>query len=316
MSDDTLAVVTELRKLRNTAYHDNPVSLYGGMVNLPLIVTRPDGERYFEADVRAQLTGGKYWVEFDAEHSGIGLTERDLRENSFGEDNWSRLDPAARTFIATAEKVYRDHRNDVSFDFSTVLLGFAKAFEVQTNILLKQALGRMRPLDRTINLDGRSVDLASGGPFMLRDLARILGETPELNQALKQQFAAEGEWFTSSLYAIIRELAEIRNPAAHSSALDRETVRKLRNKYIGVGCEGDFVRLAKVRPCDWNVGGSACVELGAHLAVSQLAVTSWMSTSFQRPRSVSILPSTSSMVSGGSGQIRAARRTFQSRLRT
>ena len=106
----------------------------------------------------------------------------------------------------------------------------------------------MRPLDRMINLNGRSVDVARGGPFMLGELARILGEMPELNQALKKQFVAEGEWFTSGLYAIISELADIRNAAAHSSSLDRETVRKLRNKYVGVGCEGDLVRLAKVRP--------------------------------------------------------------------
>lgn len=248
VSDDTLAVVAELKKLRNTAYHDNPVSLYGGMVDLPLIVTRPDGARYFEDDVRGQLTGGKYWVEFDGEHSGIGMIERDLRENAFGEDNWARLDPAVRTFISTAERLYRDHRNDVSFDFSSVLLGFAKAFEVQANILLKQAVNRMRPLDRTINLNGKSVDLATGGPFMLGELERILGGDSDLNQALKKQFAAGGEWFTSSLYAIIKELAEIRNPAAHSSAVDRETVRRLRSRYVGVGCEGEFVRFSKVRP--------------------------------------------------------------------
>jgi hypothetical protein len=29
--------------------------------------------------------------------------------------------------------------------------------------------------------------------------------------------------------------------------LDRETVRRLRNNYLGVGCEGDYVKLAKVR---------------------------------------------------------------------
>src|SRR5688572_21176144 len=79
VSDDTLAVVDELSKMNNTAYHDMPVSIYGGMVNLPLIVTRPDGARYFEADVRNQLTGDRFWVEFDAEHSGIGSTQRELR---------------------------------------------------------------------------------------------------------------------------------------------------------------------------------------------------------------------------------------------
>jgi hypothetical protein len=83
VSDDTLAVVDELKKLHNTAYHDMPVSIYGGMVNLPLIVTRPDGARYFEADVREQLIGDQYWVEFDSEHSGIGATERELARALF-----------------------------------------------------------------------------------------------------------------------------------------------------------------------------------------------------------------------------------------
>jgi len=248
VSDDTLGVVDELKKLRSVAYHDMPVSIYGGMVDLPLIVTRPDGARYFEPDVRNQLTDGRYWVEFDGEHSGIGSTERDLREHSFGEELWTRLDPGTRTFIATAEKLYRDHRNDVAFDFSPVLIDFAKAFEVQTNIFLKQAMSGLKPLDRTVNLDGRSVDLARAGPYSLGTLALILGEMDDVNAALKRQFVSGGEWFTSSLHAIIKELAEVRNPAAHSSAFDRETVRRLRNRYLGVGCEGDFVKLAKVRP--------------------------------------------------------------------
>ena len=46
--DDTPAVTQELRALRNTRYHDQRVSLYGGMVDLPLIVTRPDGVRWFD----------------------------------------------------------------------------------------------------------------------------------------------------------------------------------------------------------------------------------------------------------------------------
>ena len=247
VSDDTLAVVDELKKLHNTAYHDMPVSIYGGMVNLPLIVTRPDGARYFEADVREQLIGKQYWVEFDSEHSGIGATERELREHCFGEDAWAKLDPGARTFIATAEKLYRDHRNDIAFDFSPILIDFAKAFEVQTNILLKRALAKVRPLDRTVNLDGKSVDIVHGGPYGLGNLALIIGENEHINKTLKLSITHGGEWFCSSLPPILRRLAELRNPAAHSGSLDRETVHKRRNQYLGVGCEGDLVKLAKVR---------------------------------------------------------------------
>lgn len=247
VADDTLAVIEELQKLRNTAYGDMPVSIYGGMVDLPMIVTRPDGARYFEPDARDQLTDGKYWVEFDAERSGLGSIERELRENCFGEEAWFRLDPGARTFIATAEKVFRDHKADISLDFSPVLLDFAKAFEVQTNILLRQALAKVPRDTRLLNLGGKTVDAGTGGAFMLADLVRIIGESREINQALKRSIAREGEWFTASLPAILNELARVRNPAAHSERIDRESVRKQRNRFLGIGCEGDLVRLAKVR---------------------------------------------------------------------
>jgi hypothetical protein len=247
VSDDTVSVVEELAKLRNTAYGDMPVSIYGGMVNLPLIVTRPDGARYFEPDARDQLTDGKYWVEFDAEISGLGSIERDLREHCFGEETWFRLDPGTRTFIATAEKVYREHKTDMALDFSPVLIDFAKAFEVQTNILLRQALAKVPRAARLVNIGGKTIDAATGGPFMIADLIRILSESREINQALKRSISREGEWFTASLPPILKELAEVRNPAAHSVRTDRETVRKKRNRFLGIGCEGDLVRLAKVR---------------------------------------------------------------------
>lgn len=38
VTGDTVEVIAELKKLRNTGYHDRPVSLYGGMVDLPLVV--------------------------------------------------------------------------------------------------------------------------------------------------------------------------------------------------------------------------------------------------------------------------------------
>jgi hypothetical protein len=41
VSDDLLAVIQELKQLENVLYFNKPVSLYGGMVNLPLVVTPP-----------------------------------------------------------------------------------------------------------------------------------------------------------------------------------------------------------------------------------------------------------------------------------
>ena len=104
--DDTPEVTQQLRELRNTRYHDQRVSPYGGMVDLPLIVTRPDGQRWFDEEVRDRFTEGRHWVEFDAERAGTGEVQRDLRDNRCGAALWANLDPAARGFIATAEQMF------------------------------------------------------------------------------------------------------------------------------------------------------------------------------------------------------------------
>ncbi|MEO7502811.1 MAG: hypothetical protein ABIW94_09250, partial [Gemmatimonadaceae bacterium] len=85
-------------------------------------------------------------------------------------------------------------------------------------------------------------------PYGLGELAIIIGEKEGINRCLKANLAKPGaEWFTASLPAILKQLAVVRNPAAHSTSLDRESVHTQRNQFLGVGCEGELVRLAKVK---------------------------------------------------------------------
>jgi hypothetical protein len=248
--DDTLGVVEELKKLRNVHYNDRPVSIYGGMVNLPLVVTRPDGARFFALDERDALAGGRLWAEFDAElGSGIARTERELRENRFGEALWYSLEPAARIFIATGEKLYREHRTDPAFDFAPVLTSFAKAIEVQANSLLRRALPKVSPAARLANVKGRTVDLTEHHALTLGELARAIGGERELNEGLGRVLE-DGRWIRDSFPAIATELAEVRNPGAHSAVIDRATAARWRDRLVGVGCEGDLVALAKAHVRD------------------------------------------------------------------
>ena len=78
VADDTPAVIEELRSLTNTRYHQRPVSLYGGMVDLPLLVTRPDEVSWFGD--RDFLTDGHLWAERESELKG--QTERTGRETA------------------------------------------------------------------------------------------------------------------------------------------------------------------------------------------------------------------------------------------
>ena len=54
VQDDTESVIHALQQLRNVRYEGKPVSIYGGMVELPLIVTEPEPVAYFDEATRAR----------------------------------------------------------------------------------------------------------------------------------------------------------------------------------------------------------------------------------------------------------------------
>ena len=255
VTDDLNGVIRELKALRNVHYNDKPVSLYGGMVDLPLFVTRPDGRRFFDEDERDAITGDRLWAEFDAEvGTGIAAIERDLRDNMFGERAWLALEMTARTFIATGEGVFRAHRADNGFDFGQVIGSFAKALEVQVNTLLRRACKALPAPARLANVDGRTVDLTEFRPLALGELAAVIGGERALNEGLRGVLE-NGAWFTGSLPAILDDFRPLRNDATHWARVDRATAIRTRDRLLGVGCVGDFVELSKVRVKQATGGG-------------------------------------------------------------
>ncbi len=245
--DDTLAVQDELRQLRVVAYNDRPVSLYGGMVNLPLLVTRPDGACFFDEDERTALNDGDLWVVADVARFGLGGVVSELRDNVFGLRAWNALLPTSRTFVATAERLMRDHRRDTSFDFSTVLVELCKALEVQVNALLARTLEQAPTPLQYHSVDGRSVHLVASRALSAGQLAKAISHDRERMTWLATHLT-EGKWFTEQLPAILDDLAPYRNTAAHSGRQSRDEILPRRDRLVGVGCEGVLVRLTQVAP--------------------------------------------------------------------
>lgn len=218
--NDTVAVIDELKKLRNVHYDSRPVSLYGGMVNLPLIVSRDDGERFFEPELRDRLLEGKYWAESDAARTGLGELERELRENLFGSEAWNGLDLTTRTFVATAEQVFRTHQGDAGLDFSAVVVNLAKALEVQANLVVRRGLAGAQPDRRRVNVDGTTRDLSASPALSLGQLGRVLAEERPLAEALTARLR-DGDWLVGQMAYVLRDVARHRNPAAHSEPVSR-----------------------------------------------------------------------------------------------
>lgn len=251
VSDDTPAVIEELKQLSNTRFHDRPVSIYGGMVELPLIVTRADGKSWF--DERMQLTGGELWARQDSHQRGE--TDRmghELRDNLFGHVIWSSLDPASRTFLASADAVYRVNRDDPAFDFSGPAVGYAKAVEADLNNLVlhgvRDAAARVGVADRLVHVDSHPLDLGHRVAHQpLGKLAHLLSEDAVLNKLLKVTYPHDYKWLTGELPSHLAPIVAVRNPAAHSEATTRAAVDSIRESVLGIGHEGLISKLARIR---------------------------------------------------------------------
>jgi hypothetical protein len=246
VADDTTTVISKLRSLRNLGYGGRPVSLYGGMVDLPLIVERADDESFFSEETREAVTDGRLWAEADAEAVGVGTMERELRENLFGDDAWLALDPAARTFLASAERIFRDQRSDPGFDYGPVVTNLAKALEVTCNAIIRRVSPKLPRELRTVVVGAEKVELGSGKPLSVGQLARLLGDRTALHRAFRQRLE-NGEWLVDTFPKVLGTVAGVRNPAAHSQRISREAAGRVRSALMGIGCQGAFVELAKVR---------------------------------------------------------------------
>ncbi|HKU59915.1 MAG TPA: hypothetical protein VJQ44_01765, partial [Gemmatimonadales bacterium] len=95
-------------------------------------------------------------------------------------------------------------------------------------------------------LGAEKVDLESGKPLSVGQLARLLGDRTALHRALRRGLE-HGDWFVDAFPKVLGMVAGVRNPAAHTQRITREAAGRVRSALMGVGCQGAFVELAKVR---------------------------------------------------------------------
>jgi hypothetical protein len=249
IAGDGPATNEELRNLLNVRYNHRPVSIYGGMIELPLVVERQDGATWF-ADA-AELTGGRRWVVRDSELRGE--TERlsaELRDNLLGQEIWEALHPTSRTFLTTGEAVFRSRREDPGFDFSPTAVEYCKAIETELNAAIfpgVQPVMARKPQDERVIRDGKSaLDLGRSVPRQtIGSVRHLLVNRPELKRGVEEAFPVrDAAWLTSALPDELEPLLMLRNPAAHD---ERSTRERIEQRILGIGCEGLLVRIVRVK---------------------------------------------------------------------
>ncbi|MBW3554823.1 MAG: hypothetical protein KY466_15025, partial [Gemmatimonadetes bacterium] len=201
------------------------------------------------------FTSGRLWAERDADlRADTKRLARELPDNLFGRAVWEEaFEPATRTFLTTAEAVYRARRDDPLFDFSGPAVEYAKAVETELNALLfprlRRRLEKAALKDRETRVDGRPLDLGSRvGHQSLGALLYLLEKDEVVGRALGGAFShEEAGWLRSRAPLELRPVLEVRNAAAHAGEVDREKAAWLRERVLGIGGEGVLVRIARAK---------------------------------------------------------------------
>lgn len=252
VADDTVATVDELKNLKNVLYGNRPVSLYGGMTNLPLIVQRPDPRLWFSDD--GLLTDGQLWAEHDIMLRGeTDRMGRELRENLLGDAVWTALEHGTRAFLATAEATFRARRHDPAYDFATIAVEYAKAIETEMNAIVFGGLRRVhskgKAVDREINVDGRTLDLGGNVPHQtLGTLVNLLEKNETVRRGLRAALgSSQGSFILEQVVDQLKPIVAARNPAAHSERMGPNEVMTLRENVLGIGRDGLICKIARVK---------------------------------------------------------------------
>jgi len=251
VTGDTLEVINELKKLSNLGYHERPVSLYGGMVDLPLIVRSEAPSSWF-ADADA-LNEGALWAQRAAEQrSEAQRMATELRDNLFGRELWPLLSPTTRSFLAAAEAEFRAHRDDAGFDLSGSAIAYAKAVETELNATIFPALrGQFEgkpPHEREVREEGRLIDLGGTVPHQsLGAIVHLLEHQDLVQVAVRRSMPVDHKSILGLLPRELESIRDLRNPGAHSEATSASAMEASRRVILGIGCEGLLERLVRAR---------------------------------------------------------------------
>ena len=177
---------------------------------------------------------------------------RDLRDNLFGRELWPLFGPATRSFLASAEAVFRLHRDDSGFDLSGAALSYAKAVETELNELLfsalRTAMRGKQPQEREVRVDGRLIDLGGQVPHQtLGALKRLLEHEQIVQSGVKQAMRHDHNWVLGVLPRELAALTELRNRGAHADVTRAAELEGVRRAVVGIAGEGLLNKLVRAR---------------------------------------------------------------------
>lgn len=225
-------------------YDNHTYALYGNAYVYPLIIEQKQHLAYFESDERHFLQLFK---------SAEFLHQKQvLADYTFGERYLYAMNPDSFDNLIYAELEFHACKGDRLYDFSSVVLRYAKCFESECYLLVKRLISVLSQRDEsvlslTFTQMGKSFEVRS----LLTNKA-MLGAYNHLIDSLLKAHIKEhlSDEFVNVCRKLTKQIAfiqRVRNPAAHTECTSFEQANNLRARLVGVANLSVLVMMIKAR---------------------------------------------------------------------
>ena len=223
-------------------YADHTFALYGNRYDYPLMVNQREEINYFEnfeADERNFTRVFK-----SKQYSKV---QDDLAHYVFGKQLIYKMHPDSLESLISAEVDYLEHKDDATFNFSSIVINYSKTFENESYFFLKKIFKKL--LEHNPSLDKITYQV-QGRTYSLKDYLTqkpnmgtnsYLIKQYEIKTAYKEVF---NDWqkYTKLINLLNYEIKDanfviqkIRNEAAHGGVISKQECDSVRGVLIGIG---------------------------------------------------------------------------------
>lgn len=180
--------------------------------------------------------------------------QENLAHFVFGANLLYALHPNSFENLIYAELEFSANKGDVGYDFSGVVLRYAKAYEQECRIFMKDFIATLAKNDKKL----LEIDFDENGKTKkvgdLLESSTFLGIYKHLLKVTLQpyitKYATENPKFLSFITRFsmaINHIQQVRNPAAHGDILRLKSANTFRAKMLGIGDRSYIADMLKAR---------------------------------------------------------------------
>lgn len=225
-------------------YENHTYALYGNAYAYPLLVEQKEEVRYFEGSERHFLQLFKS-AEFLRQ-------KQTLIDYTFGERYLYAMHPDSFDNLIYAELEFHACKGDKLFDFSAVVLRYAKCFEQECYVLVKKLVSVLAQRDeRILSLTFMQANKSVAVRALLENKAMLGAYAHIIDNLLKNHIKKHlSEEFANFCKKFVKQIAfiqSVRNPAAHSATATLAQAIKMRSHLVGVAMPSVLLAMIKAR---------------------------------------------------------------------